>query len=88
VIRRRLRVRGRVQGVFYRDTVRAEAEARGVAGWARNDADGSVEVVLEGPEDAVAAVLARCRAGPPDARVDAVEVADEPPGGLRGFRVR
>lgn len=87
MIRRRLRVRGRVQGVFYRDTVCAEARARGVAGWARNDADGSVEVTLEGPAEAVEAVIARCRVGPEHARVDAVEVTDEEPEGLTGFEV-
>lgn len=88
MIRRRLRVRGQVQGVFYRDSVRGEAEARGVAGWARNDDDGSVAVVLEGAPDAVDAVVELCREGPPRARVESLEVTPEEPEGLRGFDIR
>ena len=89
VVRRRVIVTGRVQGVFFRDSTRAEAEARGVAGSVRNRADGSVEAVFEGPADAVDALVAWCRAGgPPHARVQGVEVADEAPEGLSGFRVR
>lgn len=86
-VRRRAVVRGRVQGVYFRDTARRAAERRGLAGWAVNRPDGSVEVVLEGAPEAVAAVLDLCRTGPPEARVDAVEVAEEAPEGLRGFRV-
>jgi acylphosphatase len=87
-VRRRALVSGRVQGVFYRDSVRREAVARGVDGRARNLADGSVEVVLEGSPGDVDAVLARLAPGPPHARVDTVEVADETVEGLRGFAVR
>jgi acylphosphatase len=85
-IRRRLVVRGRVQGVFYRDSVRRIAEARGVAGTAINREDGSVEVVLEGPEDAVEELIAYCADGPERAEVSGVEVAEEEPEGLAGFR--
>lgn len=88
VIRRRLTIRGRVQGVWFRDRTRAAACAHGVAGWVRNCPDGSVEAVLEGPPSAVAAVLAFCRTGPPGARVDSVEAAEEPPAGAAGFEVR
>jgi acylphosphatase len=87
-IRRRVTIRGRVQGVWFRDSTRAVARANGVAGWAANRPDGSVEAVLEGPPDAVAAVLRFCRTGPAGARVDSVEVADEAPEGEAGFEVR
>jgi acylphosphatase len=85
-IRRRLVVRGRVQGVFYRDSVRRIAEARGVAGAATNCDNGSVEVVLEGDEDAVEELIAYCAAGPERAEVSGVEVTEEEPEGLEGFR--
>jgi len=87
VIRRRLLVSGRVQGVWYRDSCRAEAERLGVAGWARNLPDGRVEVVAEGPSAAVAALEAWCAEGPPRARVDRVDGTDEAPDGLAGFAI-
>ena len=64
-----LRVSGRVQGVGYRDALRAEAVARGVTGWMRNRGDGTVEAILQGDPAAVDAVLAWARRGPPAARV-------------------
>ena len=79
---------GRVQGVFFRDTVRNAAVREGVAGWVRNASDGTVEAVLEGDAAAVERVIALSREGPPAAEVDAVEVFDEPDEGLTGFRVR
>jgi acylphosphatase len=87
-IRRRLVVHGKVQGVFFRDSAREAAENEGVAGWASNRADGSVEVVLEGPAGAVESVLGYCRTGPVNARVDSAEVIEEDPEGLSGFRTR
>lgn len=87
-LRRRVVVTGRVQGVFFRGATEREARARGVAGWVRNRADGSVEAVFEGEPDAVEALLGFCRRGPAGARVDAVQVDVEPPEGLHGFRVR
>jgi acylphosphatase len=87
-VRRRVTVRGRVQGVFFRDSCRREAAAGKVAGWARNALDGSVEAVFEGEEAAVARLIDWCRIGPPRAEVTAVEVIDEPPIGEAGFRVR
>ena len=87
-MRRRLVVRGVVQGVWYRDSVRRVAERHAVAGSAANALDGSVEVVLEGPADAVAAVEAYCAEGPRHALVASVEVADERPQGLAGFTIR
>ena len=64
---------GRVQGVFYRDTCRREAEAAGVAGWARNLHDGRVEICLEGKEGGVKGVIEWCRSGTPWAEVTSVE---------------
>jgi acylphosphatase len=86
-IARRVLVDGHVQGVFFRDTCRREADARGVAGWVRNRSDGRVEAVFEGPEAAVEAMVAWCRRGPALAAVDALEVHEERPGGLVGFVV-
>ena len=79
---------GEVQGVFFRDSCRDQAEGAGVAGQARNLADGGVEVVLEGEPEAVERVIAWCRSGPPGAEVTDVEVTEEEPEGLRGFSVR
>jgi acylphosphatase len=85
---RRVRVQGRVQGVFFRDSCRAEAESRGVAGWVTNEPDGSVSAHLEGDEAAVAEVVVWCHAGPRHARVERVEERETPPEGLTGFEVR
>jgi acylphosphatase len=87
-IRRRVIVRGRVQGVFFRDSTRRRAQSRGVAGWVSNRPDGAVEAVFEGEPDAVESMLRFVREGPGRADVDEVEVIDEQPDGLRGFRVR
>lgn len=86
MIRRRVIIHGRVQGVFFRDTLRRRAEARGVAGWVANRWDGTVEAVLEGREADVEALLGFCRQGPPRAEVERIEVAPEEPEGLTGFR--
>ena len=68
-IRRRVVVHGRVQGVFFRDSCRREAQARGVAGWITNRPDGAVEAVFEGEPDAVGALVDFCRRGPRGAEV-------------------
>jgi acylphosphatase len=81
-------VAGRVQGVWFRDSVRRIAEARGVTGWARNLRDGTVEVWVEGTLDAVEAVVDYCREGPPRAVVEALRVDDVAPAGLDRFDVR
>ena len=86
-IRRRLLIRGHVQGVFFRDATRARARSAGVAGSARNLADGTVEVVLEGPLAAVERLQRFCEQGPPHARVEDVEAQEEAPLGLSGFEV-
>jgi acylphosphatase len=87
-VRRRVVVHGFVQGVFFRDTVRRQALQRGVAGWVRNNRDGTVEADFEGDPDAVEALVAFCRNGPRGARVDQVEVSEEDVEGLAGFSVR
>jgi acylphosphatase len=86
-VRRRVIVRGRVQGVFFRDTLRRQAESRAVAGWAANRDDGAVEAVFEGEPAAVEALVDLSRHGPSRARVEDVEVTEEPVEGLTGFRV-
>ncbi len=80
--------RGRVQGVFFRDSVRRLAGRLGVAGWVANRADGSVEAVFEGDAEAVEELVAYCRVGPAGARVEGVDVAVEEPRGEREFTVR
>ena len=85
--RRRVVVHGLVQGVFFRDTTRRQAEQRGVAGWVRNNPDGSVEAVFEGEDDAVERLVELCREGPRGARVESVDVLREEPEGLSGFQV-
>jgi acylphosphatase len=75
-VTRQLRISGRVQGVGYRDALRSEALANGVAGWVRNRRDGTVEAVLRGAPEAVDAVLAWARRGPPAARVAAIDVLE------------
>jgi acylphosphatase len=77
-----------VQGVFFRDSARREAEKVGVAGWITNNSDGTVEAVFEGDEDAVETMLGFCREGPGRADVERVEVSEEEPEGLEGFSVR
>jgi acylphosphatase len=80
-------VRGRVQGVFFRDTVRRMAEARGVGGWVRNRDDGAVEAVFEGATDAVESLVRFCREGPRGAVVERVETFEEAPEGVGGFAI-
>ena len=81
-------LRGRVQGVFFRDTARRRAESAGVAGWISNRPDGAVEAVFEGDPAAVEEMVAFCRRGPSRAEVESVEVEEERPERLSGFQVR
>jgi acylphosphatase len=81
-------VSGRVQGVFFRDTMRRRAEFAGVAGWVRNTPEGDVEAVFEGEPEAVERMVGFSRRGPKRAEVASVEVVDEEPAGLAGFEVR
>jgi acylphosphatase len=87
-VRRRVVAHGRVQGVFFRDSVRREAARRGVAGWAANRPDGTVEAVFEGAPQDVASLVELCRSGPGHASVSTLDVVEERPEGLDGFAVR
>jgi acylphosphatase len=88
MIRRHVHVHGRVQGVFFRDSVRCLAEQHGVAGWVANRWDGSVEAVLEGEPEAVERIVRFMHEGPRGAEVEQVEISNEAPEGLRGFTVQ
>jgi acylphosphatase len=88
VIRRRVIAYGRVQGVFFRDSVRRLARQHDVAGSVTNRWDGAVEAVFEGEPDAVDRLVRFMREGPRGAEVERVEVIEEEPEGLSGFSVR
>jgi acylphosphatase len=87
-VRRRVVVHGDVQGVFFRDSCRREAESRGLAGWVTNRRDGAVEAVFEGDPGAVEAMVDWCGRGPRGADVDSVDTSTEDPEGLIGFEIR
>ena len=72
----RLRVQGRVQGVWFRGWTRSEATRLGLAGWVRNRSDGSVEILVIGPPAAVEAMVRACHSGPSHARVDHVIIEE------------
>jgi acylphosphatase len=88
IIRRRVLVRGRVQGVGFRYWTRGKAEHLGVHGWVRNRADGSVEAEVEGEPGAVSELIEVLRRGPAGASVSDVEVFDLSPDGEAGFEIR
>ena len=88
VVRYRVLVSGRVQGVFFRDTCRRLALEHSVAGWVRNLPDGRVEAVFEGLADDVARLIEWARHGPRLAVVEAVAVQPEQPEGLAAFDIR
>jgi len=88
MVRVRVTVSGRVQGVWFRESCRREAVAAGVNGWVANRADGTVSAALEGEPAAVDRVLTWMRHGPPRAEVTDVVATDEPPIGEHGFTVR
>lgn len=84
-----VRVHGRVQGVWFRASTRAEAERLGIRGWVRNLSDGTVEAHLEGEARSVDEMVAWCGVGPSGAAVTGVEVVDVPPGDApAGFQIR
>lgn len=88
-VARRIRIEGRVQGVGFRAWTLAEAQALGLAGWVRNEPDGSVLVLAAGPEARVSELIAELHRGPPGARVREVEVspAEPPAAGPEGFSI-
>ncbi len=88
-IARRVRVHGRVQGVFFRASTRDRARREGASGWVRNCPDGTVEMWVEGDPDAVSEVEEWVReGGPKAARVEQVEAEDREPEGFDSFEVR
>ena len=87
MIRRRVVVHGRVQGVFFRDTARRMAQSRGLGGWVRNTPERTVEATFEGEPEAVESMVAWCGEGPRGATVERVEVTIEEPEGLTDFRI-
>jgi acylphosphatase len=86
--RARVVVTGHVQGVFFRGSLRDRARSLGVAGWVRNNLDGSVEAALEGPAEPIEALIDWCHRGPRGAFVDDVRVMWEDPSDEQGFSVR
>jgi acylphosphatase len=88
MIARKVRLYGRVQGVFFRQWSVHQARELGVAGWVRNAPDGSVEAYLTGDEQAVAAMIEQLRQGPRDARVEDVAIEDAAVEDIEGFSVR
>ena len=86
---RRFLVRGRVQGVGFRWFVEREASLLQIAGWVRNNPDGTVEVLAQGTRDQLAGLHSRLREGPRAARIDEVEVSEaQPVAGLTSFQIR
>jgi acylphosphatase len=88
MVRRRVIVSGRVQGVFFRASCAEAANALGVSGWVSNEPDGTVAAVFEGDADAVDGMIAWCHQGTPQAQVDDVTVTEEEPRGVSGFQTR
>jgi acylphosphatase len=87
--RAHIRIRGRVQGVYYRASMVQKAATAGLVGWVRNCADGSVESIAEGNRAAIETLIAWCREGPPGARVERVDVTwEKAAGDFAGFRIR
>jgi len=82
-----LTIRGRVQGVYYRGSAQDEAERLGIAGFARNEPDGTVSAFAQGEDAAVDAFVSWCRHGPSGARVTSVDVHEESPREMKSFRV-
>jgi len=87
MIRRRVIVHGRVQGVYFRAECASAARAHGVSGWVGNQPDGSVYAEFEGTPDAVGAMVAWCHSGPPRASVTSVDVTSLEPTGESGFSI-
>ena len=88
IIRRRLTITGRVQGVFFRDSCRIEAHRLQVSGWVTNLADGRVEAVFEGAQTAVESMVGWAHHGPGSAHVQRVDIFEEEPTGESAFRIR
>ncbi len=87
-VARRLWIHGRVQGVWYRESMRQKADALGVAGWVRNRLDGTVEAVVEGPFEAVDTLTAWARRGPDGAHVTRLDIEETAAENLARFEKR
>jgi acylphosphatase len=87
MVARLLKISGLVQGVFFRDTAKAKADALNVTGWVKNCEDGSVEIHAEGSEDALQTFEEWCQKGPPSAEVDAVQVEEAKDEDCRAFEI-
>lgn len=86
-VARRVTIGGRVQGVWFRDSCKRQADRLGVVGWVRNRHDGTVEGEFEGPDNAVEALVGWCRRGPSQAEVTSLDVVDVMPTGAETFEV-
>ena len=85
---KKLRIRGEVQGVFYRGWSVDTARGLGVRGWVRNRRDGTVEMLVQGEEEAVKRLIERCRQGPPAARVERIDIEDSAEEAPAGFETK
>ncbi len=86
--RKQLRIHGRVQGVFFRAWSAETAQSLGLDGWVRNRRDGTVEMLVQGEEETVERMIERCRQGPPEARVDRIDVEETDEPAPSGFEKR
>ena len=86
--RKKLRIHGEVQGVFYRAWSAETARGLGVRGWVRNRRDGTVEMLVQGEEEAVKRLIERCRQGPPAARVERIDIEDSAEEAPAGFETK
>lgn len=84
----KLRIYGKVQGVFFRDSTKKKANELGVEGWVRNEPDGSVTAVAQGEEEAVQQLIKWCHQGPPEAEVSKVEVENQEEENWQNFAVK
>jgi acylphosphatase len=84
----KLRIYGKVQGVFFRNSTRKKARELGLSGWVRNESDGSVTAVAQGKNEAVKQLTKWCHEGPPEAEVSQVKVESQEEGDLDDFTVK
>lgn len=76
MIRVNIRIYGQVQGVFFRQSAKQEAEKLGIVGWVKNKSDGSVEIMTEGGKENIDKFIKWCKSGPPFAKVEKVEIEE------------
>lgn len=88
MVRYRIRVKGKVQGVFYRSTAQAKAKELGLSGWVKNEEDGSVLIEAEGEEQKLLKLVDWCKEGPGAAVVNDVEYNEIEPKGVNGFEIK